>query len=113
MLVRRETFEQLGGFEESFQNVYEDATFDLKVALNATILATPTVSTWWRRHDDSHTAVSLRRGTFSEASEQFTHWATRYIEGSGVEDAAALLAALKKGRYMAQLFARAYGEQPD
>jgi len=108
MLVRRTTFERLGGFEESFANVYEDATFDLKAALHATILATPKVATRWRRHDESHTAVSLRARTFAEASEQFTQWAVGYIEHSGVGDPAVLIAALKRGRYAAQLFARAH-----
>jgi glycosyltransferase involved in cell wall biosynthesis len=113
VIVRRTTFERLGGFDESLGNVYEDQTFALKVALHATILATPNVWTRWREHEESHTAVTLRAGMFSEARDNFERWALAYIDHSGVENSSDLVAALRRGRYAARLYARGHEGQRD
>ena len=86
LLVRRATYQRLGGFEESFPGVYEDQVFYLKAALHVTILAVPTPWLLYRQHDGSSCAVSFKTRTHREARRRFVEWAGRYVASRGAEE---------------------------
>ena len=78
-LVRRTTFEVLGGFEESFRGMCEDQVWALKAALGARVrvLATPTLL--YRRHPDACCEVSVATQTDARARLHFIRWARHYL----------------------------------
>jgi GT2 family glycosyltransferase len=111
VMVRRDMFERVGGFEESFRDPWEDAAFYLKAALDAMILVHPDVWARWRNHGDSATTDSFRKGDFRAASRRFAEWARAYVLAREPENAETMLRALRRLEYSAALFERAYEQQ--
>jgi len=86
MIVRRTTFERLGGFEASFKDMYDDQVFHLKAALHSRILVTGEHGLLYRQHEDSCCAESFRRGTHARARLRFLRWAREHVRDTGVND---------------------------
>ena len=86
MIVRRRTFERLGGFESSFKDMYDDQVFHLKAALHSRILATGEHGLFYRQHEDSCCAVSFSTGTHARARLRFLRWAYEHALSTGVDD---------------------------
>ena len=100
LLVRREAFAQIGGFEKEFRGAYEDQVFLAKMFLGERIFVTGTCSDRYRQHDGSSCALALRTGLYHPelphpARETYLQWLRRYLAHEGVEDPA-LLVALQK-----------------
>lgn len=53
VLVRREAFEAVGGFEERFRGLYEDQAFYVKIFLRYPIYISSSRWLYYRMHDDS------------------------------------------------------------
>jgi len=79
ILVRRETFLRLGGFEQTFRGMYEDQAFCIKAALDASVVVTPHSTLLYRQHPDSCCSVSFRTGTHADARLRFLDWARAYV----------------------------------
>lgn len=101
VLVRREVFEKLGGFEESFQGIYEDQVFFAKVYLKAPVFMTSECWDKYRQHPDSCCAVAQKTGQFhpgqpNSAHLTFLNWVGTYLSQQQVKDTA-VWKALQKG----------------
>ena len=100
LLVRREAFAQIGGFEKEFRGAYEDQVFLAKMFLGARIFVTGTCSDRYRQHDGSCCAMALRTGLYHPelphpSRETYLQWLRAYLAHEGVAEPA-LLAALQK-----------------
>lgn len=86
LLVRRETVERAGGFDESFRSMYADQVFYARLALTAPVLVDDGCWERYRQHPDSACAVSKREGTAREARRIYLAWLERTLEERSVSD---------------------------
>lgn len=86
VLIRRETIEAVGGFQESFRGMYEDQAFFIKLYLNAAIFVADEYWARYRQHPDSCCAVAEQTGVTNTAWLPFLEWVTRYLTEQGIHD---------------------------
>ncbi len=86
ILVRREAFEKVGGFEESFRTMYEDQVFYSKICLEAPVLVSERYWDRYRQHPASLCAVAERTGEDVDARRAFLLWLETYLDDRGIED---------------------------
>ena len=86
LMIRRRTFERLGGFDEGFTGPYEEHTFLAKLYLDCTIYVSSIVWSDYRQHDRSCSAEMAREGTYHEVRERFLRWLQAYLANSGHDD---------------------------
>ncbi len=101
ILIRRETLDAIGNFEESFRgrfSVYEDQAFFAKIALKAPVL--PTNACWnrYRQHPSSACSTAKSLGQEYEARRFFLDWLGNYLSESRVKDPA-IWKAFEKERW--------------
>ena len=101
VLLRREVFEDLGGFEETFRGIYEDQAFFAKVYLKAPVFMTSECWDRYRQHQDSCCFVAENKGQFhpgqpNSAHLTFLNWVAEYLSKEGVKDTE-VWQALQKG----------------
>ncbi len=84
ILVRREVFEKVGGFEERVSGFYEDQAFYAKVCLVIPVVASSECWDRYRQHPDSSSAYTQRRG--EEVTERliFLNWLVEYLTSQGL-----------------------------
>ncbi|MBM3779953.1 MAG: glycosyltransferase family 2 protein [Acidimicrobiia bacterium] len=83
VMVARDAFDRLGGFEESFRGLYEDQAFCFKAALGARVVMTPQSTLQYRQHAASCCSVNARAGTSAEARLRFLRWARDWARSRG------------------------------
>jgi glycosyltransferase involved in cell wall biosynthesis len=89
ILVRREVVEEVGGFEEAFQgiyNVYEDQAFYAKVCLKTAVLASNTCWDGYRQHPDASVAVARKSNQEYYARQFFLKWLEDYLSQNRIKD---------------------------
>lgn len=86
LLVRRETVEKAGGFDESFRSMYADQVFYARLAVTAPVLVDHGCWERYRQHAGSACAVSKKEGTGREARRIYLTWLERTLEERGVSD---------------------------
>jgi GT2 family glycosyltransferase len=101
ILLRREVFERIGGFEERFTGLYEDQAFFLKAYLKLPIYLTGACTDLYRQHPGSHSAEAERAGRFSAhepspALLDLLLWLTRYLLREGTVDPVVWTGLLRK-----------------
>ena len=79
ILIRREIFDEIGGFEDSFRAMYEDQAFYAKVCLATPILVADVCWDRYRQHPTSMCSVAERTGQERAARLAFLHWLEGYI----------------------------------
>ena len=91
VLVRRELIEDVGGFEESFRNVYEDQAFFAKVCLKAPVFLQ--VGGWdrYRQHPENSCSIAEKAGQYHPfkphpARLTYLNWLEKYLEEQSVQD---------------------------
>jgi glycosyltransferase involved in cell wall biosynthesis len=85
ILIRREVFEKIGQFEESFRSAYEDMVFHSKVFLNAPVLVVSGCWDKYRQHPNKSWAVAERNGQYNRSWPNVTRrayldWLVAYIQ---------------------------------
>lgn len=103
VLIRRQVFEQVGGFEESFRGMFEDRAFFSKVYLNIPVWVTHDYCDRYRQHPESNCALALQNGHYHPTKKSATHlaflnWMTGYLTHQAVTDPE-MWQALQKGRW--------------
>jgi glycosyltransferase involved in cell wall biosynthesis len=99
ILLRRETLEAVGGFEESFRGIYqlfEDQAFLAKVYLRKPVFVSSECWDRYRQHADSCVSVVGRSGRKYTAGLFFFDWLEGYLSANGVTDGEVWQALRKK-----------------
>jgi glycosyltransferase involved in cell wall biosynthesis len=88
MLIEREHFLSLGGFEESFNRYqsFEDQAFLAKLYLSAPVYVSNRCWDRYRVHADSCCAVGLRTGELSAARQVYFEWLRNLLLSKNVSD---------------------------
>jgi glycosyltransferase involved in cell wall biosynthesis len=84
VLARREIVERVGGFEESFQALYEDQVFYAKMLLTAPVYVADRMWDKYRIHPESMCAVAERAHELGRAHLQYLDWLERYLNERGL-----------------------------
>ena len=98
-LLRRAVAHEVGGFEESFRNPYEDQAFYAKVCMHTPVIAADRVWDRYRQHPDSVTARMEADDSAAEIRHQFLTWLIDYLRRSRFSDAD-VYAALRRQRFL-------------
>ena len=64
VLMRRDIIEEVGGFDEAIQFLYEDALFFAKVYLKAPVFVESDCWDWYRKHPDSSSVIAEKAGEY-------------------------------------------------
>jgi len=88
-LVRRDSLLRAGGFEDSFQGLYEDQAACVKIAADHPVLVSSGCWYRWRQHPRSSCAVSLASGRYANARELFLAWLDDFFRARGIVDSEA------------------------
>lgn len=91
VLLRRELFEKIGGFEETFRGMFEDRVFFAKVYLKASVFVSNDCWDRYRQHLDSTCSVEEQSGRYDPSGKSTTHlaylnWIKEYLSQQGVHD---------------------------
>lgn len=91
ILVRRETIEQVGRFEEAFRGPYEDQVFLAKVCLKTAVFVTHECTDRYRQHPNSCCYVAIETGEYHPelphpARQKFLNWLGQYLSEQEVKD---------------------------
>jgi glycosyltransferase involved in cell wall biosynthesis len=92
VLIRRDTIDRVGGFEERFRGMLEDQVFFYKVCLHAPIFVSGGCWSRYRQHLASWCHVKQQSGEWdagdrrSPARAAFLNWLERYLTEQGIQD---------------------------
>lgn len=86
LLVRREVFDDIGGFEAAFPNMYEDQVFYSKVCLAAPVFVADTCWDRYRQRPESICAVAEKTGQAHTARLIYLRWLEQYVSAQQNED---------------------------
>jgi glycosyltransferase involved in cell wall biosynthesis len=86
VMVRREVFADVGGFEESFRGLFEDQVFFAKVYARFEVFVAGACWVRYRQHGASECAVAAREGRFKEGHTRFLRWLQEYLVTPDVRD---------------------------
>ena len=79
-MVRGSVYNELGGFDESFRNIYEDMVFLVKVGLKLPIYVSSECVSKYRQHCDSTCNVYGKKGKLEQASLAYFEWLEMYLK---------------------------------
>jgi glycosyltransferase involved in cell wall biosynthesis len=79
VVVRGSAVRAVGGFEPTFTGMYDDQALYAKLCLSASVLASPTCTSRYRRHRDSLYSTAKATGTAAADRLAFLLWLDRYL----------------------------------
>jgi glycosyltransferase involved in cell wall biosynthesis len=79
VLLRRELFLALGGYEADFRGMYEDQAFHAKLCLEHPVYVSSACGYLYRQHADSCTRRSHESGQTKAAKERYLVWLRSYL----------------------------------
>jgi glycosyltransferase involved in cell wall biosynthesis len=88
VLFRRRVLEEVGGFEEAFEGMFEDIVVLAKVALHAPVWIADRRWFRYRQHDRSCVARAEAEGAITPARLRVLEWLEGYLTRGGVGDRA-------------------------
>ncbi len=90
ILIRRQVFEDIGGFEEGFRNAHEDMVFHSKVFLKAPVYVSSQCWDKYRIHPDSYWRSADQQGKGIEVRRighfKYLIWLENYLSEKGITD---------------------------
>lgn len=91
VLVRREVLEEVGGFDESFPDFYEDFVLWIKIALRWPVYASDRTWDRYRQHPGNACATAEREGWYdaqrpNPATATYLRWVAFHLSKEGVVD---------------------------
>jgi glycosyltransferase involved in cell wall biosynthesis len=86
VVVRRSVLRQVGGYEDSFADLFEDAIVWAKVCLHHPVYVSDKCSYLYRRHSRNSTLILHREGKGPEARERYLTRAEQYFLTHEVTD---------------------------
>lgn len=95
ILVKKTVLDAIGGFEESFRDLFDDQVFVAKISLETPILLSHEALEKYRKHPDSCTALISDEKVY-QFREIYLNWVERYVEALGIKDATLLKAIWKE-----------------
>lgn len=101
VLMRREIFDAIGGFEELFRGMFEDQAFFTKVYLKVPVFVEANYWDRYRQHPDSTCSIAQKEGKFSRFKPNstqlnFLNWLAEYLTQQEINDTS-VWQALQKG----------------
>jgi hypothetical protein len=81
--MRREVFDKIGRFEESFRGMFEDQVFFMKLALVAPIFVSSRCWARYRQRHDSHSAQMEATGQVRAQRARLLAWLETYLLEQG------------------------------
>jgi glycosyltransferase involved in cell wall biosynthesis len=112
MLLRRNVVLEVGGFEESFRDLYEDQVFAAKICRATPVYISGRCWYRYRQHPDSCCLTAERDGRLDASREPFLRWLLAYLEQEGLAGGDAWQLVVKElrrrstgGRALARLVA--------
>lgn len=91
LLIRRDAYEALGGFEEEFRGLYEDQVFLSKMTLAYPVVVIEEVLDHYRQHSESCCFKSIGTGEYDPfgdhaARQRYLLWLQAYCARTGCHD---------------------------
>jgi glycosyltransferase involved in cell wall biosynthesis len=84
VVVRKDLFEDVRGFEDDFPGLFEDQVFYTKLGMNAVGFRTDACWAKYRQHPDSSCSTAEKEGRMQAAGATFESWREAYLSGLGV-----------------------------
>lgn len=84
MLLRRAVVEEVGGFEESFRDLYEDQVFAAKICRTTPVYVSGRRTYRYRQHPSSSCLTAQREGRLASSRGPFLRWLVGYLEEEGL-----------------------------
>lgn len=94
VLLRREMISELGGFEETFQGLYEDQAFFAKVCLSAAVFVTSECLSRYRQHKPTNISNNKEAQEHLGSRRAFLKWLESYMAAKN-KDSKEVLKALQ------------------
>jgi glycosyltransferase involved in cell wall biosynthesis len=86
LLARTDVARQVGLFEESFRDMYEDMVFYTRIILSGAVYVSSDVCSRYRQHPDSSCAVVRRQGRMDRARLRYLAWLSEYLSQNAFQD---------------------------
>ena len=99
-LVRASVLREVGAFDPSFRDLYEDGVVHAKICLSYPVFAAGECWYRYRQHPDSYCQAARAAGTTEAARQAFLTWLDGHLAGGGTHAprVAQLVAELQRGR---------------
>ena len=88
VLIRREVFENIGVFDESFRNANEDMVFHSKVFLKAPVFVSSQCWDQYRIHPDSYWRSAMAKAAKIQHTKRlkYLNWLEKYLSKQEIQD---------------------------
>ncbi len=89
IILRREVIERVGGFEESFNGIYqlfEDQVFLSKVYLKESVFVAGECWDKYRHHSDSCVSTVIKAGKYHTVRNTYLNWLEEYLFKQGISN---------------------------
>lgn len=86
VLIKREVFEKIGEFEETFRDLYSDMVFYTKVYLQEPVFVAGSCWDRSRHHSKNSSIISVKTGKIYSEPQNFLKWVEQYLLERNVKD---------------------------
>ncbi|MCL4246147.1 MAG: glycosyltransferase family 2 protein, partial [Candidatus Dadabacteria bacterium] len=86
IMLKRETIENAGGFEDAFTSMHEDQAFLAKVYLSSPVFVSASCWDFYRQHRESCHQVAEKKGKQESAELFYLEWLENYLKKKDIAD---------------------------
>lgn len=86
VLLRRQVFDRVGGFQDAFRGMFEDQVFFSKIGLHLPVYVSNACWARYRQHRDSCCARASARGSEEGDRLRFLYWLQSYFDECRITD---------------------------